>query len=137
MKFLRSIVIGAAALAVLEGCPGQPFTACQNGMSSEQCFVFCSQWTTCSECAAYPVCGWCDPTGSGGECGRCVPAVREIAHGERPASTCPAPAAWFYQPSDLSIPVSTPGYCPPPRPTPTTGGGESVTTAESTSGGAS
>jgi hypothetical protein len=127
MKARTALLLGAAMLC-LEGCATPPWTACSQGMGSEECILFCNQWTTCSECAAHPQCGWCDTTGSGGRCGMCMPAVREESHATPPARLCSGGnATWFYRTHDLSIPAGTPGFCPAPEPEPT-GGGDAPTT---------
>jgi hypothetical protein len=107
----RLLTLGLTSLALVflvACCASKPDTGCTGGLSAEQCFAFCKNFTTCGECAAQPACGWC--AAAPGNSGQCIPALNGEDHRSEMPSRCEA--AWFYRPNDRQAPAGAP-FCPP------------------------
>jgi hypothetical protein len=108
-------------------CASKPETGCSGGLGAEQCFAFCKNFSSCSECAAQPACGWCaaapGSSAASAVSSQCMPALKGEDHRSEMPSRCEA--AWFYRPSDPEVP-SAPPFCPP---IPIPGEGDSSATA--------
>jgi hypothetical protein len=106
----RLVAGGAGTLALialaLAGCPHNTELACPN-MTSAECVEKCARFTTCSECAAQPDCGWCGPHLYGQ--GSCIPALLGQDRRNEKPETCNDD--WYFRARDSQTPDQAP-FCP-------------------------